>query len=364
MSRWLGFSIQHNLTEDESKEAAVPVGAPELALPRRGSEEERQRREQRAARALSRMVGVSEELLRTKPPIDWRQTQVELQSLRELPSLKTQAKRFASLVAGEDCPLDDLIEEVGRDPALAVNVLRLANSVSVGSRERVDDLPTALHLLGVARVRRMASLLAAMGDARGVAPGFDWSELWMHSAACAALAERLATWSGLGGEAQAHLAGLLHDVGKIALSTVAPDAYRAVLVIAWSRREELVPLEQARLGLDHREAGWIFGQEADLPPAVLSAVAHHDAPERAPAEHRGLVALVALANRLTKEYELGFGGDGWVRGVWLKDEPACAILQAAVGRELNFSELEYRVATEWLDPIKTELAILGTASSR
>ncbi|MFH1499506.1 MAG: HDOD domain-containing protein, partial [Verrucomicrobiota bacterium] len=229
MSRWLGFSIREDLA-GSPEAAATPAAGRALVLPRRGSPEERELRERAAARALARMAGVSEELLRTKPPLDWRHTQVVLQDLRELPSLKNLARRFAGRLSGEDCPLDELAAEVGRDPALALNVLRLANSVAVGSRERVADLPTALHLLGVERVRRLALLLAAMGDARGVAPGFDWGQLWLHSAACAALAEQLAGWSGVGAGAEARLAGLLHDVGKIALSAVAPDAYRAVLV--------------------------------------------------------------------------------------------------------------------------------------
>ncbi|MFH1497176.1 MAG: hypothetical protein ABII82_05050, partial [Verrucomicrobiota bacterium] len=122
------------------------------------------------------------------------------------------------------------------------------------------------------------------------------------------------------------------------------------------------PLEEARLGVDHREAGWILGQEAELPPVVLSAISHHDAPDLAPPEHRAVVAMVAVANRLAKEHGLGFSGEGWVDGEALGECRAWEVWEVATGRRLDAEDLQQHLLTRWLEPIKTELAVLATAS--
>jgi HD-like signal output (HDOD) protein len=284
-----------------------------------------------------------------------RENHAALLRLRELPALRGMARRLAQTLQADYCLLDDIVAEVGRDPALALNVLRMANSAAIGAGARVEDLETALQLLGVVRVRLLAEVMAAVQESRMLSPGFDWSHLWLHSAACAALAERLNRWGSLRAGPMLHLAGLLHDVGKIALATVAPEPYRAALHEAWRDWGSLPPREKAWVGLDHQEAGSIFGRASELPGPVLSAITYHDAPASAPEEHRVLVAAVAVANRLAKTHCLGFSGDGDIGGAELGQSEAWLTLEAALGRELDARALEDTLENEWLEPLRGEL---------
>lgn len=326
--------------------ATAPAPTPRVVLP--GEEGD-----------LSRLLGLPPERFQTSVSGDWRSTQLALENLRALPSLKNRAQRFARAVADDYCLLDEVVVEVGHDPALAANVLRLANSAAVGPRQRVVDLTTALQLLGVVRVRRLADLLAAMDESRGLAPGFNWGSLWLHSAACAALAARLGEWAGEHVSPELSVAGLLHDIGKIALSTVAPEAYREVLMETWMLGGSLAALEQSRLGMDHREAGWIFGREADLPPRVLSAIAFHDEPDRAPPDHRPVVATVAVANHLAKSHRLGFSGESAGSLAGLAASAAWTSWQKTLDRPLDPDALITELRAEWLPAIRAELAVLG-----
>jgi HD-like signal output (HDOD) protein len=297
-------------------------------------------------------------------PAEWRRTRVALEDLRALPSLQGLARRFAHTLEQDYCMLDEVVAEVERDPALAFNVLRAANAVTLGARGPVTSLEHALQFLGVVRVRMMARLLAALRDARTLAPGFDWRQLWAHSAACAGLTDRLVDWTRAPvNRSMAHLSSLLHDVGKIALSTVAPAAYRGALRECWSTGASLATAEESWLGLDHREAGWIVGQEAQLPGPVMSAIAYHDAPERAPEGHRTLVALVALANQLTKVEGLGFSGArvetvGESPAEW----PAWQQLEAALGVRLDPKEMAELMNAEWRPALQMEDAALRAAA--
>jgi putative nucleotidyltransferase with HDIG domain len=156
-------------------------------------------------------------------------------------------------------------------------------------------------------VRKAAQALFTLRDANRVAEGFDWKHLWVHALATADIAEELEQQLRSADNSQIYLAALLHDVGKIVLSTLAPDEYREILVTAWNDNGRLEELERQRLGVDHREAGVKFAEHNQLPAIVVEAIAHHDRPEEAK-EHRFEVALIVLANYLSKAHGLGFSG--------------------------------------------------------
>ncbi len=276
----------------------------------------------------------------------------ELQKLRQIPALQSLMQGFLRTISRDDVAVEEVLVAIGRDAALCVRVLRMANSVAIGSERRVEDLPTAVQLLGVVRVRKAAQALFTLRDAKRVAEGFDWRHLWVHALATAAIAEELERRLRPGDGSPIHLAALLHDVGKIVLSTLEPEAYRDVLILAWNDGGRLEKLERDRLGVDHREAGVVFAQQNELPELVVQAIAHHDNPAEAES-HRLEVALIALANFLSKAHGLGFSGARLTAddGEWA-EHPAWAVVREACGPVGDIEEME-----EELGPFLSELKI-------
>jgi hypothetical protein len=127
------------------------------------------------------------------------------------------------------------------------------------------------------------------------------------------------------------------------LSTLSPDDYRDILLTTWNDNGRLEDLERQRLGVDHREAGVIFAKHNGLPEVVLEAIAHHDNAANAK-KHRFEVALIALANYLSKSHGLGFSGsrldetDGD-----LVDQPAWKVIEETCGSLPNFERLEWEI---------------------
>lgn len=243
-------------------------------------------------------------------PIDPRvreRTLAALADLRQIPALQSLAQSFLRSLNQPEVSMEEVIGAIEKDAALCVRVLKMANSVLVSPERRIEDLETAVHMLGVVRVRKAAQALFTLRDAHRVAEGFDWRHLWMHALATASIAEELEQQLRSGDATQLYLAALLHDVGKIVLSTIAPEEYRAVLVTAWNENGRLEELERERLGVDHREAGVLFARHSGMPEVVVQAIAHHDRPEQAE-QFRFEVALVALANHVSKAHGLGFSG--------------------------------------------------------
>ncbi|MCX6937873.1 MAG: HDOD domain-containing protein [Verrucomicrobia bacterium] len=289
---------------------------------------------------------------------DWRQVEWEMQNLKTIPVLGQMARRFIATMDRDDVVIDDVVASIAHDPALCVGVLRLANSVFIGSREPIVELPAAVQVIGVRRVRQMAGTLQLFKDSTRLGGGLEWKHLWQHALATQLLAERLNEASAQRAKPGLAACAILHDVGKIALASLRPEEYKEVLLGAWQARLSLASLEQARLGMDHCEAGWIFGAEAGLPALILDSIAYHDAPDRAHPDHRSTVALVALANQLAKQHGLGFSGDGLCPEMEIWQSPEWKYWKNSLNGTLETEEFAAKEAG-WIYEVRRELQIYG-----
>jgi len=278
--------------------------------------------------------------------------------LKQLPALQALAKSFIRAAARDDVDLAEVAAAIARDPALSVRVLQLANAAAGGHAAPVEDLGAAVLRLGVGRVRWLSQAIYMLRDSRATAPGFDWRHLWIHALATAAIAEELGRRLGLPAEPLLGLAALLHDVGKLVLAVVCPEDYGAALLAAWNQARPLDELEQVRLGVSHREAGRIYLEQCGLPPVVLAAAVHHHAPAGAPAATQATVAVIALANHLSKAFGLGFSGTGAASAeAEFTELAAWATLEGATGRTFDRWLLEDGLR-RWIPQLRTELAHL------
>jgi hypothetical protein len=108
--------------------------------------------------------------------------------------------------------LSNVVEAASLDPAIAGLIMRLANSALFGARTRISTLSKAIERLGFTTARKVITSAA-------LHPLFDspkLQEVWRHSLQIADLAEQMAGPTGEIDPAEAYLAGLLHDVGRIA----------------------------------------------------------------------------------------------------------------------------------------------------
>lgn len=196
----------------------------------------------------------------------------------ELPPIPSVAMHLLGLLATDDVGLGDVSDTISADATLAAEVLRAANTACYGIRGEVTSVRHATTLLGSVRIRALA---ATIGLRRYLGQTLRLPAVqrcWRHNIACAATAEQIALRLG-GSLADAYTAGLLHDIGRMALIVAHPKLYPAFLDAAGTRGLELLQLERNLLGMDHCEAGQWFAQQLRLPQMFQDVAGHHHTPD-------------------------------------------------------------------------------------
>jgi putative nucleotidyltransferase with HDIG domain len=228
-----------------------------------------------------------------------------------LTAVSPAALKLVGLLEQSEFANEEVVALLKHDAVLTAKLLRVCNSPSLGLAETVGSIDQAVLLLGYQQILRMV-LALALGDALAAPmPGYAVAadELWRHSFIVAVAAEMMAHDSASPGAdgAIAFTAGLLHDVGKVAMNQVLTAQYQtAVRYRITEQGASRVEAEREVLGTDHAEVGGCLLSLWRLPEAIVEGVANHHAPVVAP---RGLLSpVVHLANCLA---HLSGSAPGW-----------------------------------------------------
>lgn len=138
-----------------------------------------------------------------------------------LPTMPEVAHELIRSLNEEDVPLTQLRDAIGRDPSLAVQLLRLANSAHYGNRPPVGSIDEAIARVGINQVRALA-LAACFNDAFPIAPGLDRHSFWRASQTNGGLSQWLANSIGSDSE-QAWLTGFMVRLGELLMGMKSPS---------------------------------------------------------------------------------------------------------------------------------------------
>lgn len=201
-----------------------------------------------------------------------------LKATGKLPSPKGLALAIIRLLQKEDFRIAELVQLVQSDPAIAGRVLYFANAAAFGRSRPIVSLQRAIVALGSFRVRDLVIGLSVMQDHRnGQCGSFDYEVFWAHSLATGIASQELANVTGLAAE-EIFTIGLLARIGELALASVYPIEYDAVLKTP-NTLEKLEAEEHSLFGLTHRELGASLLCEWGMPEMLAEAAFHHEQPD-------------------------------------------------------------------------------------
>ena len=199
-------------------------------------------------------------------------------------------------------------ELVSKDLAISTKLLQVINSASFGLGHKVSSPADAVLLLGMQTTAALVLGIEAFAQLdRLNATEFPVEALWAHSQNVAQGARTAAQYFTREGAIahDAFTAGLLHDVGKLALAMNFPEEYHFALAMASEKRTAPWVAEKEVLGATHAEAGAYLLSLWGLPCSIIRAVAeHHNEPAQLESEFDARTA-VHLANVIENARESG-----------------------------------------------------------
>lgn len=229
----------------------------------------------------------------------------------DLPSLPVAALAVMRETDNANGTAQSVARAMTQDQSLTARVLRLANSAYYGLSRQVMDIPEAVVVLGMRCIRNLAMVASTYPWMVKPLPGYDLgpSQMWTHSFAVAVGAQLVAKKSRSAAEDQAFTAGLLHNLGKVALSVWLENKLVAMMNYAIRENMTFDQVERKILGYDHTEVGAYIAESWNLPKPLVEAMRYHHSPSACEPTNP-LVDCVHVGDYLSMCLGLGLGGDG------------------------------------------------------
>jgi putative nucleotidyltransferase with HDIG domain len=216
-------------------------------------------------------------------------------SAPELEALPVVAQRVLAIVRDDRTTIDTIANLLGTDQALTSAVLRYANSARAMPNRRIASLKESVARIGH---RALSEVLvrACAGPLldRGLPPyALPRRVAWRHAATTSVAARELAQLLRGPGSDEASVAGLLHDVGKMVMTSVVPEAAAEAVAVARSQHMPVWQAEEQVIGFHHGAVGAALLRSWGLPEDVAEGVACHHQPTQS---GNRLAMLIYLAD--------------------------------------------------------------------
>jgi HD-like signal output (HDOD) protein len=205
---------------------------------------------------------------------------------------------------GEVKQLGILLEQ---EPLLLNAVGQVAVASGNYNGDNPLDFAAISERIGAAESIEIAITLLVRGYLQRALSVYEDRRYWRYTLACAVSCEEIAK-PGEDNRLIAYVAGLLHDIGRLALVAAYPDKYANLLTLIDRMFREnpffdLLSHERMLFGMDHFTAGSWLAAKWGLPPWLRAITGKFD--EGASGEYRPLVTTIRSGTRLA--HSLGFG---------------------------------------------------------
>jgi HD-like signal output (HDOD) protein len=233
-----------------------------------------------------------------------------VQGVDKLPALPGVVNQVLELTANPDFATNELVAVVSLDPGVTANVLRRANSAYFGLGRKAATLDQALVRIGVQNLVDITLNSGVMPMFNKFLAGYqaEPAQLWRHCLASALVARRLAQIKACPAPAEVYTAALLHDVGKLILSTFMTAEVAAIADLVVDKNWPPAEAEREVLGVDHAILGGLAARRWRLNESIQGGIFFHHQPQKA-SPNRLYANLVSLANYLVIACGMGCGFD-------------------------------------------------------
>ncbi len=265
----------------------------------------------------------------------------QVEALPGCPVINTTAAAFQMIADGRASSMSQVMDLVASDPGLCAQVLGAANRIEHDEMSVIDDGRAGASLLGEIKLNALAKALPIAEERHLTAGGFTWPGFWMFQVGVGRVAQFVCSYLEFDYlSSSAYTAGLLHDIGKLALLKLHPYALSTITAYARERKLALADAERKYLGCTTRELGARLAATQGLPPIYANVIRWVETPALA-TENADLIAMVSLARHICLHGHVGSSGETGASGTSaLTATPAWCILRPQIFPSFDVKKFE------------------------
>jgi len=233
-------------------------------------------------------------------------------SIETLPPFPETSRRVVGILGDPNRSVHDIIDVIKYDQSITANLLRMCNSAYFGFVRKITSLEQAVALMGHQAVLELAMISGSLTYYNQDIPGYrlEGKGMLRHSVSCALLSEILGGRREETATSILFTAGLLHDIGKVVLSSLVRDRFVEILKLVEEENYSFVEAEREVLGMDHAQVGGEVAKKWGLPETIQNPIAWHHDFERVRQGDWNTI-IIYISDRSCKLAGLGVGTDSW-----------------------------------------------------
>lgn len=220
-----------------------------------------------------------------------------ISSITEIPTPDIVVQQIISAASNPNTSAKELEHVISMDVGLSTKILRLVNSAYYGLPRKITKLSEAIVILGFKTVRNLALSVFTYSALHSKTTFIDHDKLWSHFMATAIFSEQLAKDVGFMNREEVFLAGMMHDVGKLALDLILPAYIFELAKVSKKLSKPIFIVEYENGFENHMEIGEGLLRHWKFPEEYVLVASLHEKPSLNPnSPYIEMVCIVHLAN--------------------------------------------------------------------
>lgn len=224
-----------------------------------------------------------------------------IKEIDSIPQFPEHILTLNKMLSHKDVDLREVAFIVKKDPALTMDLLKMANSAHYRRTNKIEKIEIAVGIVGVKGLRY---LIESSGVKKSLEKKYDNTELqrlWEHSSEIAQISSILCDKFKLNEIGDlAYIGGLLHDIGKIVLKYLHPKAIEKINIICKEKGIGTGILEHLLEGANHALIGAKMGEKWEIPENIVKVIRNHHNPFGADDDIKEVCKIIYLSHIIHK----------------------------------------------------------------
>ena len=229
-----------------------------------------------------------------------------------LPCSPALLPRLINVITASDSSADEIAQLIMLDASLAGATLRLANSAYFSTNAPAETVADAVIRLGQRELYRLAALALVSRWETGTAGIGEPGEFCRHALCTALAAEVLAETSERVDPQTAYTAGLVCDLGKLAIAHACAPFFPLLRAHCMKGGGTWLRAEHEILGYTHADVGAQLLRAWHFPPVLVAAAEFCEKPATAPVDSRAMLAHLHAAKYVATSFGAGVAEEGFL----------------------------------------------------